>query len=103
MTAETPAEEIIVSWKEIFDEGERRIHQYFLDATVITDPQDRVRLLTRRRIIKQRMNVALQENNPQKLQRALREQVFLLSHISQLCIQNGVKPLDSFQLPVQSV
>lgn len=91
-----------VSWPEIFAEGERRIHQYFLDATVITDPQDRVRLLTRRRIIKQRMNVALQENDPSKLQRALREQVRLLAHISQLC-QPVSKENESTSLPLSSI
>lgn len=89
-----------ITWPEIFAEGERRIHQYFLDATVITDPHDRVRLLTRRRVIKQRMNAALMENNAPKLQRALREQVRLLAHIQQLC--NHSTKLNE-PLPVPSV
>ncbi len=92
----------IVSWVEIFNEGERRIHQYFLDATVITDPQDRVRLLTRRRVIKQRMQVALYENDSSKLQRALQEQVRLLAHISQLC-QPVSKENQSNALPLSSI
>ncbi|MEK6902890.1 MAG: hypothetical protein AABX02_04880 [archaeon] len=98
MSDETPP---IVSWHDIFAEGERRIQSYFLDATVITDPQDRVRLLTRRRVIKQRMQAALSENDPVKLQRTIREQVRLLAHVSGLC--QSSKENHSSSLPISSV
>lgn len=85
MTPDTPAVTLElfpeVSWGEVFEEGERRIKERFLDAMLQVPTRDRARLLAQRDAVQKRITSALIDGDGKKLTRALNEQIRLLAKI----------------------
>lgn len=73
-----------ITWKRVFEEGEKRIKWYLPTALFRATTRERNSILAQRQGVKQSIHSIILQPTPLKLKRALKQQMQLLMHLIQL-------------------